>query len=44
MRILLGMPFGEAESSDALLGAETLGLRNWMKEGKKGKSLLAESC
>jgi hypothetical protein len=33
-RILLGMWFGEAESSDALLGAETLGLRNRMKGGK----------
>jgi hypothetical protein len=31
MRILLE----KAEPSDTLLGAETLGLRNWMKEGKK---------
>jgi hypothetical protein len=35
MRIPLGMSFGEAESSDTLLGAETLGLRNWIKEGEK---------
>jgi hypothetical protein len=35
MRILLGMSFGEAESSDTLLGVEILGLRNWMKEEGK---------
>ena len=40
MRILLGMSFGEAGSSDTLLGAETLGLRNWMKGEKKGNHYL----
>jgi hypothetical protein len=35
MRILLGMSFGEAESSDTLLSAKMLGLRNWMKGKKK---------
>jgi hypothetical protein len=42
-RIPLGMWFGEAESSDTLLGCRNVGSPKLDERGE-GKSLLAESC